>query len=423
MQKYQDVVLDRQGNVVTGASVTVYLGGTTTKATIYSDNGITVAANPALTDSLGRFSFYVADGRYDLLISALFGGVQVTQNVSDVLADDPAEGAVGAHASTHKSGGVDAIKLDEFAAPTDVTTLNADSTKHGLLPKTPADATKFLNGAATPAYAQVKDSDLITTDITTNDVTSTKHGLAPKSLADATKFLNSAATPVYAQVKDSDLITTDVTTNNSSSTKHGFVLKSPADATQFLNGAATPAYAAVKDSDLATTDVTTNNVTTAKHGFAPKAPNDITKFLDGTGAYSVPAGSAGGFPAGTVMLFKQTAAPTGWTKDTTAALNDTCLRIVTGTVGSGGVTAFSSVFGASKVTGAHTLTTAEQAAHSHTPEFGSAFITGGTGGSAIGPSGGIGIDNNTSSSGGGGSHTHTLSLDLKFNDVIIASKD
>ena len=54
-----------------------------------------------------------------------------------------------AHATSHKTGGSDAIKLDELAAPTDVTTLNVSSTAHGLAPKHPNDATKFLSGAAT----------------------------------------------------------------------------------------------------------------------------------------------------------------------------------------------------------------------------------------------------------------------------------
>jgi hypothetical protein len=36
----------------------------------------------------------------------------------------------------------------------------------------------------------------------------------------------------------------------------------------------------------------------------------------------------------TRMVFHQTAAPAGWTKDTTANLNDTALRVTTGTVGS-----------------------------------------------------------------------------------------
>jgi len=40
-----------------------------------------------------------------------------------------------AHATSHKSGGSDAIKLDELAATTDVTTLNSSASAHGLLPK------------------------------------------------------------------------------------------------------------------------------------------------------------------------------------------------------------------------------------------------------------------------------------------------
>lgn len=54
----------------------------------------------------------------------------------------------------------------------------------------PADATKFLNGAAFPAYAQVKDSDLSLSDITTNNATTARHGFVPKLPNDATKFYN-----------------------------------------------------------------------------------------------------------------------------------------------------------------------------------------------------------------------------------------
>ena len=49
------------------------------------------------------------------------------------------------------------------------------------------------------------------------------------------------------------------------------------------------------------------------------------------------------FPAGTTMLFQQTTAPTGWTKQTTH--NDKALRVVSGTASSGGTLAFTTVFG------------------------------------------------------------------------------
>jgi hypothetical protein len=54
-----------------------------------------------------------------------------------------------AHAATHKSLGSDPIKLDELAAPTDVTTLNATNAAHGLLPKLANDTSKYFRGDGT----------------------------------------------------------------------------------------------------------------------------------------------------------------------------------------------------------------------------------------------------------------------------------
>jgi hypothetical protein len=87
----------------------------------------------------------------------------------------------------------------------------------------------------------------------------------------------------------------------------------------------------------------------------------------GTGATSFPSpGTAGnvltsngtawtsavaaGFPTGTVLIFGQTAAPTGWTKDTTN-FNDSALRVVTGTVSSGGTQGFTTAFASQAVAG------------------------------------------------------------------------
>ena len=67
-------------------------------------------------------------------------------------------------------------------------------------------------------------------------------------------------------------------------------------------------------------------------------------------------------PSGTPMLFQQTAAPTGWTKQVTH--NDKALRVVSGTASSGGSIAFSTVF-AKTATDATTLTTTTMPAHSH----------------------------------------------------------
>lgn len=102
--------------------------------------------------------------------------------------------SVAAHAPSHEAGGTDPVPLDTLAAPSDTTTLNVSSTKHGLSPKSPADATQFLNGAATPAYAQVKDSDLSTSDVTTNNATSLKHGFLKKLSGTASEVLRGDGT-------------------------------------------------------------------------------------------------------------------------------------------------------------------------------------------------------------------------------------
>lgn len=67
---------------------------------------------------------------------------------------------------------------------------------------------------------------------------------------------------------------------------------------------------------------------------------------------------ASGFPSGTAMLFQQTAAPTGWTKS--VAHDNKALRVVSGIAGSGGTTAFTSVFTA------RTIAEANLPPHTHT---------------------------------------------------------
>jgi hypothetical protein len=82
MQKYQNAVAGPTGAPVYGASVQVntYPGGT--PATIYSDNGVTPATNPLTTDTNGAFSFYAANGHYQLVIT---GSNIETVTVNDII--------------------------------------------------------------------------------------------------------------------------------------------------------------------------------------------------------------------------------------------------------------------------------------------------------------------------------------------------
>ena len=60
--------------------------------------------------------------------------------------------------------------------------------------------------------------------------------------------------------------------------------------------------------------------------------------------------TAGGFPSGTRMIFQQTSAPTGWTKDTSDT-NQRALRVVSGTASSGGSVDFTTAFASKGVSG------------------------------------------------------------------------
>lgn len=175
-------------------------------------------------------------------------------------------------------------------------------------------------------------------------------------------------------------------------------------------------------------DVFYANTTTTLAKLAAGASGTV---LTSNGAGTAPSyQTAGGVPSGTRMSFNQTTAPTGWTKDTTAALNDSIMRIVTGSVSSGGSNAFSAFNGQTSV-GATTLTVGQIPSHTHSIITSSQASPGGydTGDvlsstSSIWNSGFPTARSGTlSSTGGGGSHVHSLTTSIKYNDFIIAQKD
>jgi len=196
----------------------------------------------------------------------------------------------------------------------------------------------------------------------------------------------------------------------------------------------------------------------------PTADGSAGQFLKTDGSGNLAFATVELFPSGTSMLFQQTNAPTGWTKQTTH--NDKSLRIVTGTVGTGGSVAFSTALGSgATVAGGSvsgnptsnlsvsvsgniantTLSTSQIPSHTHnvplinTPGMPSSNQIGGWQGNAVSPGG------NTNATGGGGSHNHshnlsgsvsgnitagnlavgasTATINVNYVDFIIANKD
>jgi hypothetical protein len=147
-------------------------------------------------------------------------------------------------------------------------------------------------------------------------------------------------------------------------------------------------------------------------------------------------------PSGTVMLFYQSAAPSGWTQVT--SLNDYALRIVSGTGGTtGGTTAFSTVFANQTPTittsglsaGATTLSSTQIPSHSHSNTLNTYYANPGCSGGSIWTGANVGFGNqtwSTANTGGGGSHTHSIfgsatssaiTLNVQYANIILCSKN
>lgn len=86
MQRYYGEFRDKEGRGYPGAVVTVYLAGTSTKATIFHPDGPTITTqqlpNPFTTDSLGNYAFAAANGDYDIHVQASGVPTRVFANVS-----------------------------------------------------------------------------------------------------------------------------------------------------------------------------------------------------------------------------------------------------------------------------------------------------------------------------------------------------
>jgi hypothetical protein len=150
------------------------------------------------------------------------------------------------------------------------------------------------------------------------------------------------------------------------------------------------------------------------------------------------------FPSGTRLAFNQAAAPTGWTQVTSAALNNSAIRLVTSAGGgTAGSSDFTTVFASRTTTGSvnsHTLSLTEIPAHSHEltdtnnttnnyyfVENDSADGT--TDGEIrLNSGGGIVRQLITKSVGSGGGHSHgftggSMDFAVKYADFIVAQKN
>lgn len=179
--------------------------------------------------------------------------------------------AAAAHHTRHESGGADAIKLDDLAAPDDNTDLNASTTAHGLLRKLSNVATDFLDGTGNWSTPSGGGGGLPVVDTT---AIAKGSGDATKQVRFEVDGLTTATTRVLTMA-DQDISLVPNTGSFAGATH----------ASRHQSGGADEI---ALDTLGAPTDITTLNSSTSAHGLLKKLSNSALEFMDGTGAWRKP---------------------------------------------------------------------------------------------------------------------------------------
>jgi hypothetical protein len=203
-----------------------------------------------------------------------------------------------AHAASHQSGGADSIALDTLAVPTDITTLNATTSAHGLLPKLGGGTTNFFRAdgtyAALPANSTTVAGTVAASPNNTNKVyvgDSSWSFLPQQTETNGTFVVPAAGSTVAVTIVSAAWPVVGQTVWISDGTRVGFfeitVVTSATSITVKNQGYLGNSVSGTMATGSIVKLVGPNVATSTKPGFVPTPPNDATKFLDGTAAFSV----------------------------------------------------------------------------------------------------------------------------------------
>lgn len=208
-----------------------------------------------------------------------------------------------AHNTSHQSGGADAIKLDDLAAPDDNTDLNASATAHGLLPKLSNVVTEFLNGQGGWTVPAGGTGDVVGPAGAVDDNIATYNGITGKIIQDGGSKISDLQAVSQKDAANGYAGLSAATKLSGSQQTYGTLANTACEGNDArLSDARTPsAHAAshqsggadaIKLDDLAAPDDNTDlDASTTKHGLLKKLSGTATEFLNGSGSWATPAGS------------------------------------------------------------------------------------------------------------------------------------
>lgn len=207
------------------------------------------------------------------------------------------------HAISHKNGGLDSIRLDEFATPIDNTNLNATTTYHGLLPKLNGIVNNYLNGNGNWSIPSGENN-------TVSNIGNSGYGIFTSKVGTDLRFKNITSSNSIL------LISNDVTNNNlvlglslntGTAASYNVSTTDTASANEIVKGSdirltgyRTPLSHAIshksgqsdelKLDELGIPSDNTNlDATTTYHGLLPKLAGNSTQYLRADGTWSTPA--------------------------------------------------------------------------------------------------------------------------------------